>query len=423
MNSLKRGVKILSSPISTNTFSQFAVKVTTSFSGLLIIFLISYFLGFNSFGSFSKVVAFISFFYLIIDFGANSIFLRDYFERVKDKFHLLIILRLVVSFFLFLIIIATTYFLPYNSLSNTGFSDLEKLGIIIFGLTLFSQSIIISLNALFQKNLQYKKTVIPALISSIILVFFVSLSVYSKSLSFLFSSYVVSGGVIIVLLVYSLGKISKSEITLEGFTEFSKKIIVTSLPLGLMLFFNLVYAKADTIILSFMRPTVEVGIYGFSYRVFEFALAIPTFFSNSAYPILIEAEKNKNVFFKKIISYCTSLLIISILIMVSFMLFSPMLGFIKKDFQLSVLPIRILSLSFPFFFVTSLLQWILVLKKKMRYLLFVYIFSLALNIILNLIFIPRFSYIASSIITVVCEGVVAVLLIAYLLFYKQKLFR
>ena len=417
-----RIVSLSTSAVSKNTISQFAVKLVTSFSGLAVIFLISYFLGFTTFGSYSKVVAFVSFFYLLIDFGINSIFLRDYFEDVKNKIQLLVFLRLSIAVFLFFLMVGITYFLPYNSLLNTGFSLVEKMGIIIFGLTIFSQAITISLTSLFQKRLSYRNTVSPAVISSIVLLFFVCFSIYSKSLLLIFASYVASGVTVMLFLALNLKDVYRNRLQITNFFIFSKKITLASLPLGLMLFFNLVYAKADTIILSLMRPTVEVGIYGFSYRFFEFAIAIPTFFSNSAYPILIEAGKDKAEFTRKIKKYSAALLIISIIIMLTFILFSPILGFVKKDFGLSVFPIQILSLSLPFFFLTSLLQWVLVLKKKMAYLLFVYIFSLVLNIILNLIFVPRFSYIASSIITVVCEGVVAILLIGCLVFHQRQLF-
>lgn len=416
-------ITLSTSIISKNTISQFLVKLATSFSGLLVIFLISYFLGFKTFGSYSKVVAFVSFFYLIIDFGINSIFLRDYFHEVKEKILLLIFLRLFIAVILFIGMAIITYFLPYNTLLNTGFSPIEKVGIIIFGLTIFSQAITVSLTSLFQKRLSYKYTVLPTAVSSFALIIFVCYSIYLKSILLIFASYVTSGALVMILLALSLKDVYKSRLQINNFISFSKKLTAASLPLGLMLFFNLVYAKADTLILSFMRPTVEVGIYGFSYKFFEFAIAIPTFFSNSAYPILIEAEKDKNEFITKIKKYSIALIIISVVIMLVFMLFSPILGFVKKDFAPSILPIQILSLSLPFFFLTSLLQWVLVLKKKMNYLLFVYIFSLILNIFLNLIFIPMFSYIASSVITVVCEGVVAVMLIGYLALYKTKIFR
>jgi O-antigen/teichoic acid export membrane protein len=84
---------------------------------------------------------------------------------------------------------------------------------------------------------------------------------------------------------------------------------------------------------------------------------------------------------------------------------------IKTDFANCIIPFRILLLSLPFFFTTSFLQWVLITLEKQKYLMYVYLFSVILNIVLNIIFIPQFSYLASATITLISEGLVFVFLI------------
>jgi O-antigen/teichoic acid export membrane protein len=84
---------------------------------------------------------------------------------------------------------------------------------------------------------------------------------------------------------------------------------------------------------------------------------------------------------------------------------------IKADFADSIIPFRILLLSLPFFFTTCFLQWVLITLEKQKYLMYVYLFSTVLNITLNVIFIPQFSYLACATITLVSESLVFVLLI------------
>src|SRR5207244_1517417 len=67
-------------------------------------------------------------------------------------------------------------------------------------------------------------------------------------------------------------------------------LLLPSLPLGITLLFNLVYFRADSIILTLTRPTAEVGIYGLAYKVFEIVLVFPTFFMNAVYPLLLEKQ-------------------------------------------------------------------------------------------------------------------------------------
>ena len=50
-----------------------------------------------------------------------------------------------------------------------------------------------------------------------------------------------------------------------------KEILKRSWPIALGIIFNLIYLKADTIILSLTRSQAEVGIYGASFRILEVA--------------------------------------------------------------------------------------------------------------------------------------------------------
>jgi O-antigen/teichoic acid export membrane protein len=60
--------------------------------------------------------------------------------------------------------------------------------------------------------------------------------------------------------------------------------------------------------------------------------------------------------------------------------------------------------------VTSLLQWSLITLGKQKFLLYIYLISAIINVALNLIFIPSFSYLASAVITGVTELLVMVIL-------------
>jgi O-antigen/teichoic acid export membrane protein len=69
----------------------------------------------------------------------------------------------------------------------------------------------------------------------------------------------------------------------------------------------------------------------------------------------------------------------------------------------------------PFFFTTSFMQWILIALGKQKYLMIVYLLSTILNIVLNIIFIPQYSYVACAIITLVSEALVFLFLLIPLL--------
>jgi O-antigen/teichoic acid export membrane protein len=164
-------------------------------------------------------------------------------------------------------------------------------------------------------------------------------------------------------------------------------------------------------LLSLFSSTKAVGIYGLSYKFFDFLIALPLFLSNAIYPFLIKVKNEKEKFFKLTNNYFVIFLLASIVIIIPFWFASPLFALIKSDFSGSIVPFRILLLSLPFFFTTSFLQWVLITLEKQKYLMYVYFFSTILNIALNIIFIPQFSFIACATITLVSEGIVFIFLV------------
>jgi O-antigen/teichoic acid export membrane protein len=395
--------------IAQNTLYQILARSATSFIGFLITLIIASKFGVFGYGDFIKITSYVALFYLVIDFGLNAFFLQYENAKFKNLFYL----RIIISFGIFILLNLLAIFLPHNQALGTGFSEGERFGIFIFSLGIFAQSIILSTAAVFQKKVNYFFYMIGTIIGSLInlivvLIFaFLNLSIISILFGFVFSSFFGS----LMLLIFAKEKIFP--ISLEK--QFAVKIIKASWPLGLMLIFNLIYFRVDMILLSIFKTTQDVGVYGLSYKFFDFLIALPLFLSNAIYPFLLKSKNNTHIFFNLVNKYFLVFLSGSILVIIPFWFISPLFILVKADFAASILPFRILLLSLPFFFTTSFLQWILITLGKQKYLMTVYLVSTIVNIILNIIFIPQYSYVACAIITLVSEAVVFIFLLAMLL--------
>lgn len=405
----------------SNTASQVVIKTITSFSTLLITLVIAYFFGIKMLGSFTKIITFVSFFYLFIDFNLNAVFLKDHYKNSEKLFTGLFLIRILFALIFFFLIGVISVFLPYDSSTDRGFSLFEKRGMTLFSLTLFIQAYVFSTNAIFQKIQKYNLLIMPNIFSFLTFLLFISIAIFSKNIFLLLLSFFFAGIVYIVFTLIKLQKRVYFSFLLKDFLPFSKKLITSSLPLGLMLIINLVYFKADIFILSFYKSSFDVGIYGFAYKIFEFVISFPAFFSNSVYPILIEQnQKSSNLYlhFKK---FSILLFVLSIIAGLIIFFLAPIIKYFKSDLLLSVAPLRILIFSLPFFFLTSLFQWILIIKNRKSQLLVVYSVSAFLNIILNLILIPKYSFIGASLTTVISEIFVFVLLFLLIIRIKGSL--
>lgn len=399
--------------VAKNTFYQALARSATSFIGFLITIIIAREFGVLGYGDFTKITSYVAIFYLVIDFGLNAFFL----QYEKPKFKNLFYLRILISVLVFAVLNIVALVLPYNMYLNSGFSEKVRLGIFIFSFSIFAQSIILSASAIFQKNFKYSYYMTGMIIGAvfnlvIVLIFsFLNYSIFYILLSFVASSF---------LSAAILTKLTNEKILPFGLDMgFAKEILIKSLPIGLMLIFNLVYFRADIILLSFLAPTRDVGVYGLAYKFFDFLIALPLFLSNAVYPLLIKAKAHRDTFNLLTKRYFFIFLIASFIVIIPFWFISPLFAMIKADFSDSIIPFRILLLSLPFFFTTSFLQWVLITLGNQKYLMYVYIFSTVLNIILNIVFIPQFSYVACASITLLSEGLVFILLISRFLSNKN----
>lgn len=391
--------------IAKNTFYQTLARTVTSFIGFLITIIIARKFGVLGYGDFIKATSFVALFYLVLDFGLNAFFLQYEKPNFKNLFYF----RILISLLVFASLNLIALLLPYNPVLNSGFSESARAGIFIFSFSVFAQSIIISASAIFQKTVNYLSYMIGVVTGSIVNFVLVLIFVFLNFSIFLILFAFVASSFLSALLLL---KLTRESILPANFDkQFVKEIFIKSLPIGLMLIFNLVYFRADMFLLSLFSSSRDVGIYGLSYKFFDFLIALPLFLSNAIYPFLIKAKNENTKFFKLTNNYFIIFLLLSVVIIIPFWFASPLFALIKSDFAGSIIPFRILLLSLPFFFTTSFLQWVLITLGKQRFLMYIYLFSTVLNIVLNIIFIPQFSYIACATITLVSEALVFVFLI------------
>jgi len=130
---------------------------------------------------------------------------------------------------------------------------------------------------------------------------------------------------------------------------------------------------------------------------------------NAFYPLFLKKYmKNKMRFYHDVKNIAFVLFICAVVIVIVTFLLAPLIGLIRHDFEASIRPFRILIFSYPIFFLSNLLLWVIITENREKILPFVYGASLGLNVVLNGVFIPRFGLLASSFITVISEFFVLV---------------
>ncbi len=398
--------------LASNTLYQIIGRVFSSGASFLVTILVARHFGVIAYGDFAKVTAYISIFYLFVDLGLNAIFLQR--EDAQIRFRDLFYGRLIIALVIVLVSNALGFLLPYNSVANIGFSPMVRVGLGIFSWTILTESILFSAMAVFQRKLIYQKVMGATIIGAVVSVTSAAaFAILNFPLLWIFVALlmgaIAEAGAAIVFTDERLFPVKID-------VKFAKHLGVETLPVALMLIFNLIYFRIDTIILSLLKPTLDVALYDIAYRIFDFLLAFPLFLSNVFYIRFITDEKNNRSVKSKLLFYILSFAIIGAFAAIPAWIISPyVFSFIKPELIDAVVPMRILLVSLPIFFATSIFQWIFISQKKQRELAWCYAILVVVNIALNLLFIPTYSYVGSAIITGGSELVMFVIMLGMFL--------
>lgn len=397
-----------------NTLAQLVAKGFTAATTLTVTLFVSRFLGPSGFGDFTKVFVFVGYFYTFADFGFNSIYVKKASSNnQKELFNSLLAMRFILAAILSLAAIIIGQILPYNEIEKTGFNPTVKAAIIIASVTIITQALFITANAFFQKHLKYHLSTISAGLGSLmILIWAILVSKTGPSIVSYSAGYVLGGVVSTTVAFTIILFLTKKAI----FPNFSKSQLLSlfkeSFPIGLALITNLVYFRNDVLILSNTRQSSEVGLYGLAYLFFENSLTLPIFLSNAIFPVLVNNFKDNFTIFKKNLTFYFKLFaLLSIVVSIILYLAAYLIPLYDPRFTGSKEALQILSLGVPFFFISALLWHLVIIYGKQIHLIYIYASGALLNLVLNLIFIPKNGYLAAAATTIISEGFILILLI------------
>ncbi len=401
--------------ISQQTFWQILGKAVSVFSTIIILSLITRRFGEEGTGVFTLALTYIAMFMLLADFGFNAHVLKSLqssvFSLQQQMFRKLLGTRIVWAVMLMGISISMLPFLP---IGGDQFRQLIILGSpIIFGSAIF-----VSTNLLFQSKLRYDLSIAATsagtVLNLLLVIWFVNANF---PLLYLIFAQVFNWMLVVFLASIFTRKITRSLKPIFDMS-FSKKLITSSWPIAATLALNVIYFRADSFLISYFRSNAEVGIYNVAYSVFQSALVLPTFIMNAYYPMMLKSFRGTNKFFPSEIK----LVGLGLFIVATFgtILTIPLAPFVINiltggGFAGSSQSLQILSLGFPAYFLSALLMWMMVAKGRYKLMLVIYALGLIVNLALNFIFIPQYSFYAASYITVISEYLILIFLVASLL--------
>ncbi|MFA5359839.1 MAG: flippase [Patescibacteria group bacterium] len=402
INKISNGVnQKLSSQVAYNTIIQIIGKIIATVLGLLAIAIMARYLKEIGFGQYTTIITFLSFFGIIADFGLTLITSQMISQPGNNQSVLLnnlFSLRLVSAIFFLGLAPLVVLFFPYE--------PIIKLGVAVTALSFFFTALNQILVGFFQKNLTMTVVAMAEVVSRIILLAGVIVTVYlNLGLLSIMVATVISSFISFVMHYWFSRRFIKIgwQIDLSVWREIIKK----SWPLGLTIFFNLIYLRADIFILSLLKGQADVGLYGATYKVIDILTTLPFMFAGLILPILTLEWSNKNLQkFNQILQKSFDVMVILAipLIIGAQLTAKPLMIMIAgENFSQSGDILKILMLAIGFIFVGCLFAHAVIALDKQKNIIGAYIFTAITSLIGYLIFIPLFSYNGAAWVTVYSE--------------------
>ncbi|HPN38444.1 MAG TPA: flippase [Melioribacteraceae bacterium] len=353
----------------------------------------------SDFGTIGFGTALINFLLNIVSFGLDRICLKEVTQINQLASNYLInisIIRIVLSSISFLIYLLILFF-------NSNFN----LPLVLLGLTIFSTGL--SFNY-FAKAIEYFKVITTnQIVISILTIILYFIFVRNKNDFIIAVSILVSVSFISNFLFLHNLKEYIVNIKNKFSLHLIKQLLLASYPIFISSIMIAIYYFADTIMIGIIKKEYDVGIYSAANKVF-LILTIPFSIIVSVFlPSIAKYYRKVNNSF--VIYFCL-ISLTGVLLGFTTYLFAKNIIFLiyGETFLSSIIPLKILAINVILVGVNmSFGEPLTVWGKQKQYLIAVSIGAIT-NIILNLIFIPKYSYYGAAFTTLLSEFSVFVVL-------------
>ncbi len=408
--------------LARNTAIQVIGKVIGTILGLATFWFLIHSLNDDGYGALTKAQTYAAVFGILVDFGLTLTTTQMISEpKANEKKILGTVLSVrAVSAVVFLSLAPiSALFLPTT--------PAERMAILYFALAFFFASFAQVLVGVFQKRLALTQATLAETANRFV-AFLGVLVVWKWNLGLAAASFAfVLGGIVHVFLMIR-GVRSYIPIAFTFDRTIAKTLLRKSWPIGVSIFFNLIYLKGDVLFMwLFGRSDVEIGYYGSAYKILDVITTVPTTLMGLLLPLLVTAWESRNpVLFGKRMQDGLDMLV---LLGIPFAFGSAICGVaVMTLIKASLAPAgHILALLGPTataVFLGSLFSYTVVAIGKQRLMTWAYAFVATITIAGYAIFIPNYGMWAAAAMSLVAEtliGIIAAIVVLYTTKWKPNL--
>jgi O-antigen/teichoic acid export membrane protein len=369
--------------------NAFWLVVGTGINGLLKLVLLIYvarILGATEYGKFTFALAFVSLFVVFSDFGLSTITTRE-FSRVKEgEFPAVFSLKILLSLGTLILILISSFFITADFI-------IRKI-IWILAIWILTENFSEIIFAFFRTRLKMEYEALARTTGALLVTgvgFFVILnfpSIQNISYSYLFAAL----STLVFVLLFFHFKIYSLKIKYDR--SIWQKFLTMSWPLGLAGIFGMIFTNIDSVIMGHWGQIAQVGFYNAAYKIVSATLIPMSLISASFFPVLSKYLKESKEKLQEIWNYQLEIMVVlAIPLVVGGIVLAPkIINFIyDPSFTPSIFALQLLIVMGGLIFLHNSFSQILIVFNQQTKFFWTLLSGAIVNVILNLILIPKFS--------------------------------
>jgi O-antigen/teichoic acid export membrane protein len=406
--------------IARNTGATVLIRGGSGFARILLLLLVAKRFGPEDFGRLSLVLSLVEIVRVVADFGLDIVTIRRFSANKLLSERLLgntLSLKLI-SAALGYIASIVVYWLLYHDMQGVRLA-------FIVATSLTTSLLLNAFVAYFQANLNMSSIIISSLASTLS---YVSLTFFGFSHQWPLMSFavIIPATELINLLITSSIYKRISSIRLRFDRRIVLGLIRESVPVAIGGIAVVLYLRLDNLLVGLFLNEASVGLYSAGYRFTEPFMLVFSSLSLSIYASLsrqgkIDISKKGAKTMFRILATVIGLSSVSALLLSFFAV--RLLAMISPEYHNAVTVLRILSLSIVFKALNAQLTAMINSRGRFSIITVIAIINLTINIVLNLLMIPRYGIIGAAIAVTITEGVNTIMQLICIKYYVKGLFR
>lgn len=387
--------------IAKNLGVLFVAQMITYVMGFFITMYTARYLGAAGFGILSLALSITGIFGVFGDLGLSTLMIRDIArdKSITNKYMTnFAIIKVALVCLMFGLIALTVNIIGYSKVVDTV--------IYLITLSVALNSFGGVLTAVFQANEKMEYLSVNYVINSTLMLVGTAIGIYYQlDVIFFALLYVISTGLVLIptFLIY-VWKFSWPKIEVD--LSLWKPSIKEAWPFGITGLLVNIYYWIDSVILSIMVGTEVVGWYNAAYKLIVVILFIPTVLNVVVFPIMsklyVTSKDSLKLVYEKYFKYM-AILGIPIGVGTTLLADKIILLIFGNQYIPSIIALQILIWSSVILFMSGAFSRLLEASNQQLVLTKITAICAVLNIVLNVILIPKYSFIGASFVTVVTE--------------------